>query len=369
MYTACIFCTGPLGSNESLEQFPVGKRLAFDSKKGRLWVVCPNCQRWNLTPIESRWEAIEQAERLFRERRIRAQTDNIGLAKLSDGTELVRIGRALRPEFAAWRYGRVFGQRFRRRALTVGAGTAVIAGGAAVIGVPLVSALATLPPVWMIGAHFLVPLFAMRGRLRSTRVVGGDGKVLRVYRADLDHTRLTGGEEGGTDPWRLHLRHSYGRVDLEGERARRALGAILARVNRGGAASGTVRDATSLMADAGAPEQVARMVAGVAKARAGNFSVEYAAYQRGDWLREPFKPDRISKQSWTRGQEPTNPGALPRLPRALRLALEMSLHEDSEQAALDGELALLAAAWREAEELAAIADGLLTPIPTSIRGR
>jgi hypothetical protein len=220
----------------------------------------------------------------------------------------------------------------------------------------------------MIGAHFLVPLIAMRGRLRSTRVVGDDGKVLRVYRADLDHTRLTAGEEGA-DPWRLHLKHSYGRVELQGQRARRALGAILARVNRGGAASGTVRDATSLLADAGAPEQVARMVAGVAKARAGNFAAEYAAYQRGDWLKEPFKPDRISKQSWTRGQEPSNPGALPRLPRALRLALEMSLHEDSEQAALEGELALLEAAWREAEELAAIADGLLTPIPTRIRER
>lgn len=43
------------------------------------------------------------------------------------------------------------------------------------------------------------------------------------------------------------------------------------------------------------------------------------------------------------------------------LALEMALHEESERVALRGDLAALEAAWREAEELAAIADGLLVP--------
>jgi len=40
------------------------------------------------------------------------------------------------------------------------------------------------------------------------------------------------------------------------------------------------------------------------------------------------------------------------------LALEMSLHEESERRALEGELALLEAAWRDAEELAQIADSI-----------
>ena len=40
------------------------------------------------------------------------------------------------------------------------------------------------------------------------------------------------------------------------------------------------------------------------------------------------------------------------------LALEMALHEESERRAMDGELALLEAAWREAEEIAKIADAL-----------
>ena len=40
------------------------------------------------------------------------------------------------------------------------------------------------------------------------------------------------------------------------------------------------------------------------------------------------------------------------------LALEMSLHEEAERRAFDGELTILEAAWREAEELARVADGL-----------
>lgn len=52
MYSTCMFCNRPLGSNEVVETFPVGRRLAFDADKGRLWVVCPRCERWNLSPIE-----------------------------------------------------------------------------------------------------------------------------------------------------------------------------------------------------------------------------------------------------------------------------------------------------------------------------
>jgi hypothetical protein len=44
-----------------------------------------------------------------------------------------------------------------------------------------------------------------------------------------------------------------------------------------------------------------------------------------------------------------------------RLALEMSVHEESERRALEGELATLEAAWRDAETIAAICDDDLTP--------
>jgi len=45
----------------------------------------------------------------------------------------------------------------------------------------------------------------------------------------------------------------------------------------------------------------------------------------------------------------------------VRLAIEMALHEDTERVALEGDLAALEAAWKDAEQIAAIADRLLLP--------
>ena len=44
-----------------------------------------------------------------------------------------------------------------------------------------------------------------------------------------------------------------------------------------------------------------------------------------------------------------------------RLGLEMALHEDAERRAMAGELTLLELAWRDAEEIAAIADDMFLP--------
>jgi hypothetical protein len=49
------------------------------------------------------------------------------------------------------------------------------------------------------------------------------------------------------------------------------------------------------------------------------------------------------------------------IPKPIRLALEMSAHEDAERRALEGELAMLEAAWKEADEIAGISDNLLLP--------
>src|SRR3954465_11546811 len=97
MLATCLFCNGPLGANDSIESFPVGRRLAFDAKKGRLWAVCPRCARWNLAPLDERWDAIDQCERAYRSTTLRVSTDNVGLARLRDRLELVRIGARLRP--------------------------------------------------------------------------------------------------------------------------------------------------------------------------------------------------------------------------------------------------------------------------------
>ena len=48
-------------------------------------------------------------------------------------------------------------------------------------------------------------------------------------------------------------------------------------------------------------------------------------------------------------------------PAHLRLAFEMAAHEESERTAMEGELAQLEADWREAEEIASIADNMFVP--------
>ena len=101
MYQTCMFCNKPLGENPVVEAFPVGRRLVFDSERGRLWVVCRKCERWNLSPIEERWEAIDTCERLFSQIRLKASTEQVGMARHREGLELVRIGRPQRPEFAS----------------------------------------------------------------------------------------------------------------------------------------------------------------------------------------------------------------------------------------------------------------------------
>ena len=45
----------------------------------------------------------------------------------------------------------------------------------------------------------------------------------------------------------------------------------------------------------------------------------------------------------------------------------MASHEEQERHALEGELALLEAAWKEAEEVAQIADDMFLPASTSAR--
>ncbi|HUH11643.1 MAG TPA: hypothetical protein VMK65_00980, partial [Longimicrobiales bacterium] len=124
MYRTCIFCSADLGDNDALEGFPVGRRLAFDAWRGRLWAVCGRCRRWNLAPLEERWEPVETAERLFRDARLRAHSENVGLAVLPDGTRLVRVGEALPGELAAWRYGDQLSRRRRRYGLALGAAVA-----------------------------------------------------------------------------------------------------------------------------------------------------------------------------------------------------------------------------------------------------
>lgn len=181
LYSTCIHCTADLGRNEAFEVFPVGNRLAFDPALGRLWVVCSACERWNLSPLEERWEAVEAAERRFRSSRLRTSTDNIGMARLKENVDLIRIGKPLRPEMAVWRYGDQFGRRLRKQVLL--SGVAVTASAAAV------AALFSLKLGMLLGSVqvFMGPAFhrVLNGSQNEViaRVRGAEGEILTVTRA------------------------------------------------------------------------------------------------------------------------------------------------------------------------------------------
>ena len=56
MYRTCAFCNGKLDGDGGPSGLGVGRRLAFDEWKGRLWGICPKCSRWNLAPLDDRDE-------------------------------------------------------------------------------------------------------------------------------------------------------------------------------------------------------------------------------------------------------------------------------------------------------------------------
>ena len=91
MYTTCTFCYGQLGTNDVLETFQVSRRVAFDPAKACLWAVCPSCARWNLAPVEERWETVDECERRFRATSLRYSSGNVGLAWLKGDLDLIRI--------------------------------------------------------------------------------------------------------------------------------------------------------------------------------------------------------------------------------------------------------------------------------------
>ncbi len=356
MYRSCIFCSAALGSNESIERFPVGRSLAFDAAKGRLWAVCPKCARWNLAPIEERWEAIEDAERLFRDTRLRAQSENIGLAKLRDGTRLIRVGQALPGELAVWRYGESMMQR-RRRYLIRTAPAA--AAGVGVIAVGVVAGL---------GAY--VAWAAAEGTVRAAAAVARghgvvlearaqDGSRVRVQRRHLAQARLA----GDGDEVELHLpplprerrvlNAEPRPLVLRGHDACMALGRAMVDVNAEGASRPRIDHALDAIQRAGSPGEFLGSVARRRLLLTGFATYEPRRWELAfwkEWFRELTDP-----AEWTR---PMTFREMFATAQASSVAIEMALHEETERRALEGDLAMLEAMWRDAEEIAAIADRL-----------
>lgn len=260
MYSTCLYCSAKLGANDMLERFPLGRRLAFDLAKGRLWVVCPGCRRWNLTATEDRYHAIEDCERLYRGTYVRISTGNIGLARLRGGLELIRVGAPLRPEFAAWRYaGEFFSRRTRayaRAGATIAGAVGVSAGAGNLLGPAALAAsglsIVAFPAIVMsmIGTSVLGQAMAT-DYLQYERVLGRfsvDGRVIRVR---AKHARSIELGFAGGEHARLGLQHDTGWTTLEDTRAMHAATVLLASANRGGGSRRLVTTAVDQIESAG----------------------------------------------------------------------------------------------------------------------
>jgi hypothetical protein len=338
MYATCPSCRTPLGTNAALEHFQVGRRLAFDPLKGRLWALCRQCRGWNLAPIEERWEAVEEAERLFETAARGPSTENVGLGRVAEGTELVRVGPAERAEISGWRYGRELGQawltRRNRGFVAVGAGAGLF----------------LLLPFWAWGAGVLgyAALLVNRPLFRT-----GQGTLVRMSAAHSARLLPDSAGEG----WRIEVptsgawlpdprgptvvRRGREPLVLEEQEGLRALRAILPRVNHDGGTSDQVTAAVG---------ELNRMSSPDALIRSYSEALESMSFMR-----------------WSHHRPPPRPHLLATADPVLQLAMEMAVNEEAERRALEGEVALLEREWREAEELAAISDDLL--FPSALRGR
>ncbi len=342
MYRTCIYCTADLGTNEAIEGFAVGRTLAFDAERGRLWAVCPHCARWNLAPLEERWEPVEAAERSFVDARLRVQSENVGLARLPDGTQLIRVGQAVPGELAAWRYGRELQRRRWRNA-------------------PLHAAKVVLH----VAAHLQFLPFSILG-VRAARVargrrvvhqIPGDrspaGQPIAIRRGHLTRSWLQPDDDGdlalhvpGILPAERQGAHWHvPSLLLRGETARRVLSRSILDANSSGASATAVTDALSRLARSGSSDEYLRATA----SRVVRLDVADLGFNPRGWR---------EMAGWVRGERRDRAFTPPKLDGPDALALEMALHEESERLAMQGELSALEAAWREAEEIAAIADGL-----------
>jgi hypothetical protein len=348
MYATCIYCHSPLGRNEAIEPFPVGRRLAFDSAHGRLWVVCPQCSRWNLTPLEERWEAIEECERRFRGTKLRLSTDHIGLARLPEGVELIRVGEALRPELAAWRYVDRFRLR-RRHAIRAGvlSGAALLAltGG----GIMLGAGAAVGEVIWEL--QFWLRRWR-RERAVVCRLPSATG-TLSVRGEELSSVHWMPNDESAACALTVHSAGTWTRV--QGEEAMRIASVALARFNANGGSAADVATAVRWLEAGNDPiaDPATFQGYGALIARAAAVAGPVTAPRAG-----LLSPAAITHRAVLKTEGAV---ALYHLPRAIRLAMEIAVNDEQERAAMEGELAALEHAWREAEEIAAIADDLLLP--------
>jgi hypothetical protein len=314
MYTSCAFCGARLAGDGGPSGLTVGRRLAFDEWRGRLWVICPRCARWNLTPLADRLERIEALARAAREGTLLAATDHVALVRWKR-YELIRVGQPPRMELAGWRYGERLRRRRRERALVVVPLTVAAVG--LVVAANVAAGGSFGFAIWNFGRladGFYVGLVGRRRvHLDEPPICERCGRPLELPASEVQHARLV-----------PDARHDVGVLVrcpacqreaslLTGAAARALLRPGLAYLNLRRSSRRRAEEAARALTDAGGPHHLLRDIS------------------RGELPLRSLRPER-------------------------QLALEMAVDEQAE-------LEVLERQWREAEEIAAIADGPLSTTP------
>ncbi|HYW51111.1 MAG TPA: hypothetical protein VE861_10910, partial [Gemmatimonadaceae bacterium] len=340
---------------------PIGRRFAYDEAAGRVWVICAECGRWNLVPFESRWSAIEEAEKTYRATPLRADTGEVGLARTREGSDLVRIGRPPVPELASWRYGR----HFTRRRWQYVATTLPLSVAFGTFSQPQI--LLDIANLRMSGAWQFVPLVGLglltaelKARFLTFRTLATlampEGNAA-LSRGILPHVMMSPDPDGTLRLWVPVVPRR-----IEEHRWFGMLGQVPRRIARG-MWRGDLHESMTALAethytavtgqDAIAALRTVLPIMNESGASGKSLDESLAYLQRHD--ADPAHIAFGGKRAW----ELAETTSLLSFHRERRLALEMAVHTDSERRWLEGEMASLLDEWRRASEIASIADALL----------
>ena len=322
MLTRCLFCRFEYRSNPVLEHFSEAREVAYDPERGRLWAICRGCGRWTLVPFESRWEALDELERSLGSFRALAKTDNIALFRAHQ-LRVVRIGPAPIREEAWWRYGRrLVRRRFLNVGFAAGVTTAVLALPLMAFGSAVLPFIAEAGVVGVVTApvSFRLVRFGWKGWKSPITCLRCGHEYDSLSYGAMGRLRVVKGKRAGELGVRLACTECYKwGLQLNDTEAEMFARRYLAWRNMFGARRHRIDAAADHLESAGT---------------SGGLISRYTRDRA-----------RLSKIS-----------------RAELLAFEMALSDSTERALLELRLSELEARWEEAEEIAAIADGELTPI-------
>jgi hypothetical protein len=310
MFSSCAFCNAAFDGDGGPSGLGVGRRIAFDEWKGRLWVVCPRCSRWNLTPFDDRLERIEAVARAASQGRIAASTQQVALIRW-ERYDFVRVGKPPRVELATWRYGERLRNRQRERmkvvipltvaAIGLGIAANVVAGGGFGVVVWNVHRLVDGIYLRMVGRR--------RVRLIEPPICAHCGSVMQLRARHVEHARIVPDRHADMAVVLSCPNCRQEGAQLTGNDAIQVLRQGLTYMNLARGGRRRAEDAAREVDQAGGADRLVRDIA-----------------QRELTLRS-LRPER-------------------------GLALEMAVDERAEVEELERQ-------WREAEEIADIADGTL----------